>query len=62
MGLDPFVTRLRCFAFCPGLQRNEEERAVCRIHAAEHAIAHHGADLVDARCLQDDLFDLSGSL
>ncbi len=37
--LDGFVLFFRCFALCPFLQRDEVERTVGGLHAAEHAVA-----------------------
>ena len=62
MGLDSVVAGLRSLAFFPWLQRDEEERAVGGVDAAQHAVAHDRADVLNAGRVHDDLFDFARGL
>ena len=56
--LDAVVAGFRSLAFVPRLERDEEKRAVGGLDSAQQAVSHHRADVLHARRVHDDFFDL----
>ncbi len=59
---DSRIAGLWSLAFLPRFQRDEEEGTVSSIDAAQHAVAHDGANICDSGRLHDGFFHFASSL
>ena len=57
--LDGRVLFFRLGPFAPGLERDEEERAISILHEAEQTESDHAGRVLDARSFAENLFDLA---